>query len=311
MLRRVQHSTIFLLLRSSSQQQQRLSHFSTKPQFVTFEKSYRNNDKVISVTFQRADLHNAFNAQMIEDITTTFQTINQNLRVEDDQQNNVIDQPRCVVLTGAGKSFSAGADLNWMKEMTDYTYEQNIEDARKLYDMIHSIRHCKIPVIARVNGSALGGGAGIVAASDIGISVASAKFGFTEVKLGLLPAVISPFVLSKIGVTNASRYFLTGEVMSAQTALDIKLIQSVVEKEEEMDAEIDKIIAHICSSSPTAVRASKNLILQFSRPDDIDMEKNFVTREIATMRVSKLGQDGLRSFLSKTKPSWITPEGKK
>jgi methylglutaconyl-CoA hydratase len=276
--------------------------------YVRVTPSYKDNRHCIHVEFTRDDLHNAFNAQMIGDIAAAFRSIEGTLRDGEGEGavGRLMEQARCVVLTGRGKTFSAGADLHWMREMADYTYDQNIQDARHLYDMIHAIRTCPIPVIARVNGSALGGGAGIVAASDIAIAVTNAKFGFTEVKLGLLPAVISPFVVAKIGAANASRYFLTGEVMSAACARDIGLVQTVSETEEGMDEEVDKIVTNICSSSPTAVRASKNLILKLTRPEDHSSEKDFVTGEIARMRVSQLGQDGLRSFLSKKKPCWIS-----
>jgi methylglutaconyl-CoA hydratase len=276
-------------------------HSSSPFKYLFVENNFMGNNKVISVTFTREDLHNAFNAEMISEIKSVFDQIEQSTQDE----STILDHPRCVVLTGRGKTFSAGADLNWMRKMADYTFDENMGDARQLYDMVNAIRTCKLPVIARVNGSALGGGAGIVSASDIAVSVSTAKFGFTEVKLGLLPAVISPFVLAKIGATHASRYFVTGELMSAATACNINLIQSVVDNEADLNGEVNTILSNICASSPTAVRASKNLVLQFSRPKDNTSEKDFVTEEIARMRVSKLGQDGLRSFLSKTKPSWV------
>ena len=157
--------------------------------------------------------------------------------------------------------------------------------------------------MARVNGSSLGGGAGIVAASDIALSLSSSKFGFTEVKLGLIPAVISPFVLAKIGNPAASRYFLTGEVFSAETAQKISLIHGVEETVEELDNAVDKVLHHICSSSPAAVRASKNLIKELGEGEVA--EEKFVTGEIAKIRVSELGQEGLRSFLEKRTPAWV------
>jgi len=193
--------------------------------------------------------------------------------------------------------------------MVNYSEEENKQDANKLYDMISSIKGCAIPVVARVNGSSLGGGAGIVAASDIAISLSSAKFGFTEVKLGLIPAVISPFVLAKIGEPAASRYFVTGEVFSAETAQRISLISGYEETEENLDKTIQIILDHICSSSPAAVRASKNLITTLGKPGEMEEgEKGFVAGEIAKIRVSELGQEGLRAFLEKRRPAWVEKE---
>mmetsp|Transcript_3672 Transcript_3672/g.4760 ORF Transcript_3672/g.4760 Transcript_3672/m.4760 type:complete len:303 (+) Transcript_3672:72-980(+) len=261
---------------------------------------YGSNDKVISVTFNRPDLRNAFNAEMIGEIHQAFKEINNQVANEEE----ILSHPKCVVLSGNGPTFSAGADLNWMREMADYTYDENIDDALKLYDMVNSIKNCKIPVIAKVNGPALGGGAGIVSAADMAIAISSAKFGFTEVKLGLIPAVISPFVLEKIGASNASRYFLTGEIVSAHIAKEISLVQSVAESNEELNATVDHIVQQICASSPAAVRASKELIANLTRTNT-ESERPFVAGEIAKIRVSKLGQEGLHSFLNKKKPTWM------
>ena len=164
---------------------------------------------VTRITINRPDLHNAFNEHVIRDITSAFRLASEAARE---------GSTRVVGFTGAGKSFSAGADLAWMKKMVNYSREENEADSLLLYDMVLSLQQCPAPVVARVNGSAVGGGAGLVAAADVAIGVEGAMFGFTEVKLGLIPAVISPFVMQRIGRANASRYFLTGERFGTASA---------------------------------------------------------------------------------------------
>src|SRR5438309_1971555 len=203
---------------------------------------------VARVTLDRPDTHNAFNDELIPLVTDAFKELG--------SRNDV----RVIVLGGSGKSFCAGADLNWMKRMVQYSHEENIEDARRLAGMYLAIAKCPKPVIARVHGAALGGGAGLVAACDIGIAVESAQFGFTEVKLGIIPGVISPFVISRIGPGRAREFFITGERFPASVALDIGLVQHVVTDETALDALIDSKIAQILTSAPGAVAAAKELI---------------------------------------------------
>src|SRR5262245_27917452 len=171
---------------------------------------------IAKVTLDRPDLHNAFNDELIRHVTAAFNDLGANPDV------------RVIILGGNGKSFCAGADLNWMKSMVSYTKEQNIDDAKAAARMFLAIAKCPKPVIARVHGAALGGGAGVVAACDIGIAVESATFGFTEVKLGIIPGIISPFVISRIGPGRAREFFITGERFSASTAAQIGLLQHVV-----------------------------------------------------------------------------------
>lgn len=204
-----------------------------------------------------------------------------------------------------------------MKKMAKYTKEENEKDSYALFDMFNAIRSSPIPTIARVNGAALGGGAGLVAACDMSIGcmgcvfccwlslVNRCVFGFTEVKLGLIPAVISPFVISKIGSANARRYFLTGERFSAAQALQIGLLNSHYETEEEMDKEIERILQEIRGAGPTAVKTCKNLINNVAEMSlDDPATKKFVCSQIAAIRVSEEGQDGLNAFLTKQKPRW-------
>lgn len=215
------------------------------------------------------------------------------------------DQARCVIFSGSGKSFSAGADLSWMQKMVRYSREDNEQDALRLFDMVHAVRSCPVPVVARVNGSAVGGGAGLVAASDVAVGVRDAQFGFTEVKLGLIPAVISPFVMDRIGRSHCYRYFLTGERFDASRAREMGLLQEVVSSVEELDQRVEQIARDVASNSPLAVQRCKQLVKNVSRMSYDDAEtRQHLAREIADIRVSQQGQEGLAAFLGKRKPSW-------
>jgi methylglutaconyl-CoA hydratase len=251
--------------------------------------------QAIWVTLNRPTIHNAFNEDVIAELTSTFQSIREN------PQNS-----RAVILTGEGKSFSAGADLSWMKKMAQYTYGENKTDAELLYDMFKSISDCPVPVIGRINGAALGGGSGLAAACDFSLAVKTAKFGFTEVRLGLIPAVISPFVMRKIGSGNASRYFLTGEIFAADEAQRIGLVQQAFETLEDLDASLLKILEQLYTTSPLAVKAAKSLVATVpSKQTSEETLKDYVTEQIATIRVSPEGQEGVQSFLDKRSPYWI------
>lgn len=250
----------------------------------------------------RPDTHNAFNEVVIRELTEAFREVKKHS-----------DKLRAVVLTGTGKSFSAGADLNWMKKMATYTQQENETDSLRLFDMVNTIYACPLPVIGRINGNALGGGSGLVAACDFAFSVSKASFGFTEVKLGLIPAVISPFVMMKIGKGNCSRYFLTAEKFGAEEAFRMGLIQGHVATLEELDGVVGKILAEIENNSPAAMRECKKLIHNVyhslggqKKGEGIEEMRASLANEIAKIRVSKEGQEGLASFLEKRKPSWAT-----
>lgn len=259
-------------------------------QFLTVSQS--RNDAVVTIELNRPDVHNAFNEHVIEEITRAF-------------KSSITDTTRVVILRSNGPSFSAGADLSWMKKMKDYTEAENLADSDKLFEMVRSIYQAPVPVVARVQGSALGGGVGLVAACDVALSLKDAKFGLTEVKLGLAPAVISPFVLNKINFTAASRYFLTGERFSAQQAQQFGLVNDVVNTAEELDASIETVIKEILASSPAAVRKTKQLLRELQNEtrssDDL---RSRVCSLIAGLRVSPEGQEGVSSFLEKRAPSW-------
>jgi methylglutaconyl-CoA hydratase len=228
---------------------------------------------VLRVTLARPERRNAFDAQLIADLTAAFSDVG---------------DARVVVLAGDGETFCAGADVDWQRSAIDLSYDENVEDALKLYRMCEAIDVCRAPVVARIQGYALGGGSGLAACADIAVAASDATFGFTEVKLGIVPAVISPFVLPKIG-QHARRYFLTGERFDARTALRIGLVDEVTD---ELDTTVHAIIDQLQSSGPKAVRAAKDLIRE--RPEGRK------TAEIAArMRSSEEGQERLRAFLER------------
>lgn len=248
--------------------------------------------RVALVSLNRPDVHNAFNDQLIAQITQTFTEIGAN------------DDVRVIVLAGLGKSFCAGGDLNWMKRMVNYSREENLEDARALARMFIAIAKCPKPVIARVHGAALGGGAGLVAACDIGIAIESVQFGFTEVKLGIIPAVISPFVLARIGPGRAREFFITGERFMAPVALNIGLIQHVVSHETALDLAVESKISQILTSAPGAVAAVKELVFGVAART-LETSLEFTADAIARARASEEGQSGMKAFLEHQKPPWI------
>ena len=248
--------------------------------------------KVARVMFDRPDLHNAFNDEMIALVSSTFAELGGNPDV------------RAIVLGGNGKSFCAGADLNWMKRMAAYTREQNIEDAKNASRMFSAIARCPKPVIARVHGAALGGGAGVVAACDISIAAAGTQFGFTEVRMGIVPGVISPFVIARIGSGRARELFLTGERFSAQVALNIGLVHHVADDGAAMDALIETKIQHILQASPAAIAAAKELIFGVAART-LDTALDFTAAAIADARASEDGQAGMKAFLTREKPPWV------
>jgi len=236
---------------------------------------------LLHVTMARPERRNAFDGELIQDLTRAFSDIG--------------DEVRAVLLAGEGRSFSAGADVEWMRSSVELSYEENVADARRLRMMLEAIDSCPAPVVTRVQGHALGGGCGLVACSDIAVAAHDAVFAFSEVKLGIIPAVISPFALAKIGPSAARRYFVTGEKFDAETALRIGLVQGVAE---DLDCAVDAIVAELRSAGPEAARHAKKLVLE--RPDGLGTE-----RRIAQRRTSDEGQEGLRAFLEKRDAGWF------
>ncbi len=248
---------------------------------------------VATVTLARPEIHNAFNDEMIAEITAVFEQLGRDRSV------------RAVVLAGEGKSFCAGADVHWMKRMVGYSFDENVADAMTLASMLRAIHDCPKPVIAHVHGAALGGGTGLVAACDMAVAHEGAIFGFTEARLGIIPAVISPYALHKIGTTHAGRYFLTAERFPAADALRIGLVSAVVRDDTEAKAWIANVINEVKSNGPEAVAAAKALIDTVSECGWSNVAAE-TSRRIAERRVSAEGQEGLKSFLEKRKPSWTT-----
>lgn len=244
---------------------------------------------VTRIWLNRPEVRNAFNAELITELRQAFDHLSGDTRV--------------VVLSGEGKAFSAGADLAWMKSSRTATKEENAAGAARLSGLFAAIDEAPQVVVARVNGAALGGAGGLVACSDIVVAAESAKFGFTEVKLGLIPAVISPFVIRKIGEAAARRYFVTGELFDAAEARRIGLVHCVVPLDA-LDAEVDRIVTSIVSCGPLAVVEAKKLIREIRRRDD-DAAREYAVEAIARLRVSDEGQEGLAAFLEKRPPKWV------
>ncbi|HEV2685113.1 MAG TPA: enoyl-CoA hydratase/isomerase family protein [Actinomycetota bacterium] len=249
-------------------------------------------DGVATVTLNRPEIHNAFDEALIGRLTATFVSLDDNPDV------------RAVVLAGAGRSFCAGADLNWMKRMAAFGPEENLADAHALAAMLRSLYAFSKPTIARVTGAAYGGGVGLVAACDIAIAVPEAMFALTEAKLGLIPATIGPYVIEAIGARQARRYFLTAERFGALDALRIGLLHEVVAREA-IDARIDALIATLTAASPAAQLECKALIRGVAhRPIDEDVIAG-TAEHIAAVRASPEGREGVAAFLGKRPPEWV------
>jgi enoyl-CoA hydratase/carnithine racemase len=234
---------------------------------------------LLRVTLARPERRNAFDAELIRELTEAF---------------DEVGDARAVVLAGDGESFCAGADVDWQRSAIDLSYEENVEDALRLYRMLEAIDSCPAPVVARVQGYALGGGSGLVCCTDVAVAAADAVFAFSEVKLGIVPAVISPFVFPRIGTAAARWLFLTGERFDAETALRIGLVNEIAEN---LDVAFERVIAELLSAGPEATRAAKQLIRD--RPDGEQ-----AARLAARLRTSPEGQEGLRAFLDKRPAAW-------
>ncbi len=234
---------------------------------------------LLRITLARPETRNAFDAALIAELAEAFVDVG---------------KARAVLLGGDGPSFCAGADVEWMRSSVELDYDANVADATALRRMLDAIDTCPAPVLARVQGHALGGGAGLVACADVAVADRDAVFAFSEVKLGIIPSVISPFALAKIGASAARRYFVTGERFDAATALRIGLVHEVAD---DLDGAVDTVLSELRSAGPRATRHAKRLVLD--RPDAIE-----TTRRIAERRTSDEGQEGLRAFLERRRPSW-------
>lgn len=245
------------------------------------------------ITMARPEKHNAFDDGLIADLSAAFESAGRD------------DAVRVVVLEGEGKSFSAGADLGWMQRMADYSDAENLADARKLAGMMRTLNELSRPTIARVQGAAFGGGVGLVAACDIALASQAASFCLSEARLGLIPSVISPYVVEAIGARAARRYFQTAERFDAETARALGLVHEVVPRER-LDARLEELIGTLLDNGPAAMAASKNLIRRVaSGPVDDAMVEDTAQR-IADIRATDEGREGVQAFLEKRGPNWQT-----
>jgi len=251
---------------------------------------YEVEKNVARVTLNRPDVHNAFDDVMIRELAEAFADIEKRPEV------------RAVVLSGEGKSFCAGADLNWMRRVKDYSYDDNLCESLELSDMLYKIYASPKPTIARVNGAAIGGGTGLVAVCDIAVAAETAKFSFSEVKLGLIPACISPYVLKKCGEGKCREFFLTGERLTADKVLSAGLINTVVPPEG-LDAAVDRYLSQLLSSGPEAITTCKELLRNVPLMS-YDEVKKYTAEVIARIRMSDEGQEGMAAFLEKRRPKW-------
>lgn len=242
------------------------------------------------VTLARPERHNAFDAAMIGELTAHLTSLAND------------DRARVVILTGAGQSFCAGADLRWMRESLSWTREQNIADAEQLAALFDAAWTMPKPLLARVNGSAVGGGAGLIACCDLAIATESAHFSFAEVKLGLVPAVIAQYVVPKIGVSHARALFVSGERITPERAFEIGLIHAITSSED-LDATVSSIARRLLGSAPEAVAASKRIVDAVWTMERA-AARQFVIEAIADARTGSEGQEGIRAFLEKRSPRW-------
>ena len=259
-----------------------------KSPFLTVEAT----GSVATITLTQPDVRNAFSDAVIADITRAFEFVGAQASV------------RAVVLAAEGPAFCAGANLNWMRAMADYTREENLADAGKLAEMLRVIYECPKPTIARVQGDVYAGGMGLVACCDMAVAANNAGFCLSEVKIGLIPATISPYVIRAMGPRASHRYFLTGERFDAAEALRIGFVHQVVEGDA-LDAAVDGLLKHLLSAGPAAVRACKKLVLDVAEREINAALIEATVEGIADIRASAEGKEGVQAFLNKRKPNWL------
>lgn len=245
---------------------------------------------VATVRLNRPESHNALTPLMIEELTAAFGDLGERQTV------------RVIVLTGNGRSFCAGADLGMMRAAADYTFEENLADGEAIFDLMWAVDSCPKPVVGRINGAAIGGGAGLTACCDITVAVDRAKFAFSEVRLGIVPAVISPFVVAKIGSANSRELFLTGELFTAQRAAQVGLVQHVVD-EASLDEMVDERVQQLLMGAPGAQSDAKKLVRIVANESKAEM-RDFTADLIAQRRAGEEGREGMSAFLEKRKPKW-------
>jgi methylglutaconyl-CoA hydratase len=260
----------------------------TSPRYETIR--VERSAKVGRIWLDRPEVHNAFNSGMVGELRAALRSLAAD------------DAVRVVVLSGTGSSFCAGADLKWMREIIRFSYEQNLAESLELAEWLRELSGLPKPTVARVNGAAIGGGAGFLSACDIVIASTDARFGLSEVKIGLVPACIAPYVLRRTGEGRARPYFLTGERFDARRALEIGLVNIVVEPAE-LDRKVEEVASSLVSSGPEALAKAKELLARVPGMS-LDEAKRYTAEMIAGLRVSAEGQEGMAAFLEKRKPKW-------
>lgn len=251
------------------------------------------NAGVATITLTQPEIRNAFSDEVIAEITAAFEAVGQAPEV------------RAVVLAAEGPAFCAGANLNWMRRMADYTREENVVDAGKLAQMLHTIYTCPQPTIARIQGDVYAGGMGLVAACDMAVAVDTAHFCLSEVKIGLIPATIAPYVLRAMGPRAGHRYFLTAERFDAAEAHRIGFVHQVVGVDD-LDAAVDGLLKHLLQAGPEALKACKRLVMDTAEREINEPLTRYTVENIADIRASDEGKEGVQAFLSKRKPAWLS-----
>ena len=254
---------------------------------------HKNSNGIATVTLNRPEKHNAFDEHVIEQMTQAFRDVQKDKSI------------RLMILSSNGNNFSAGADLEWMKRMATYGYEDNLKDARGLAEMLRTLNFLPKPTIARVQGAAFGGAVGLISCCDIAVASETASFCLSEVKIGLIPATISPYVIAAMGERAARRFFISAERFSAEQALRTGLVSEVCPLTE-LDQCVDTLSQQILNNSPAAVKAAKQLVMDVSKAPISGELIEDTSQRIATVRISDEGQEGLSAFLEKRAPAWLT-----
>ena len=257
----------------------------------------KNTSKVLSIELNRPDVRNAFNEKMISEITSVFREISSQHHAEE------FKDLRAVVISGSGKSFCAGADLEYMKSMINFTFAKNKSEGTALHQMFEAVYSCQLPVICKIHGGAFGGALGLIAASDFCVSTADTQFCFSEVKLGLAPAVISDFVFRKCSAGHVGPYMISGLLFNAETAMSWGLIHQKTETAA-LDADCEKIVEAFVNAGPNAVKVAKALVREVPLMQ-VKNREDFLSTTISQLRINAEGQEGIKSFLEKRKPNWI------
>jgi methylglutaconyl-CoA hydratase len=246
---------------------------------------------VARVTLNRPDVHNAFNLTMVEELIAAFRALAREPDI------------RVIVLTGEGTSFCAGADLNWMREIISYSFEENVKESNRISDLMEAINFCPKATIARVQGATLGGGTGLAATCDLVIAADVAFFSLSEVRIGLVPACISPYIIARVGPTKARECFITGERIPAQRAAEMGLATECIPLEQ-LDGRVDERVSQILRNGPTAITRAKELVARVPTMP-ISVAKRYTAEVIAAQRIDAEGQEGMDAFLNRRKPNWV------